>query len=93
MTTADHIASEFLDGWTWETADGRHLDDVISERGGMRADRDRNESAVWRFADGSTIIISGDAWGIAKPATREIDGEAVEGWTDECSGEWFCAAR
>lgn len=75
QTTAEQVAAQFHDGQTYETADGRTLDEVCraagSGRPAYRDDQHTNDSETQRayeFPDGSAIVDAhGDAWDVRDP--------------------------
>ena len=67
--TAKQIANRFNnDGQSFEDAQGSTLDDLCNDFDGTQEWRDGWQSGdvyAWRFADGSGIVVAGDAWDLA----------------------------
>jgi len=64
-TTAQRISSLLTDdGQCWTDALGRHLNELAEAEGGRRTFRDGwgTDTYRWHFADGSVILVAGDAW-------------------------------
>lgn len=66
-TQAEQIAEQFdNDGLNWHDSEGRHLDEVCEAtakcewREGYRT----GDTYRYVFADGSAIVVAGDAWDI-----------------------------
>lgn len=103
-TTAETISSLLNDdGMTWETDDGRHMNDLLDEFDGEKV-AGKAGDAVYRFSDGSAIFTVENYWDLATLAdnydaarVREQlnvdDGvEAVDVWTNSTE-DWFLLAE
>jgi hypothetical protein len=78
MKTAEQIAAMLGDdGQTWETPDGRTLDQLAEEHGAVTTThRDKPYLTRYLFNDGSAIVASEGAW----------DLEGSTPWSWSCEG-------
>jgi hypothetical protein len=68
------------DGTVWETTDGRTLEDLAEEHGGVAAQHpDRPYLTRYVFGDGSAIVASEGAW--------DLEGSTPWSWAGE--EEWI----
>jgi hypothetical protein len=77
MTTAEQIAAMLGDdGQTWETEDGRSLDQLAEEYGAVTATHpNKHYLTRYLFNDGSAIVASEGAW--------DIEGSKPWSWSCE----------
>lgn len=74
MTTAEKIAQLLGDGQTWETEDGRTLEEMAKEHDAVITTHpDKHYLTRYLFNDGSAIVASEGAW--------DIEGKEPWSWT------------
>ena len=77
LTVAREIAACFgNDGMRFSTSEGETMEEICVRRGGERYLPDDRERGMerYRFADGSAIVIHGDAW--------DVEGSRPYSWAD-----------